>query len=98
MNENRILQVLLAPHVSEKAAMVAESGNQYVFKVSSDASKPEIKKAVESLFGVSVKAVRTVNIKGKTKRFGVRTGKRSDLRKAYVRLAEGQEIELATAE
>lgn len=97
MNQNRVLQVLLAPHVSEKAAFVADAG-QHVFKVATTATKLEIKKAVESLFEVEVTTVRVVNVKGKTKRFGTREGKRSDWRKAYVRLKDGQSIDLMTAE
>jgi len=97
MNQNRLLQILMSPHVSEKAALASESG-QHVFKVATTASKLEIKKAVESLFEVEVAAVRVVNVKGKTKRFGTREGKRSDWRKAYVRLKEGQSIDLMTAE
>lgn len=97
MNQDRLLQILLAPHVSEKAAYAAEAG-QNVFKVATTATKLEIKRAVESLFEVEVEAVRVVNVKGKSKRFGVRVGKRSDWRKAYVRLKEGQTIDLMTAE
>lgn len=98
MNENRLLQVIYSPHVSEKAAMAADSSNQYVFKVAGDATKLEIKRAVEQLFGVSVANVRVLNNKGKTKRFGARLGRRTDLRKAYVRLKEGEEIDFAGAE
>lgn len=98
MNENRLLQVIHSPHVSEKAALAADSSNQYVFKVASDATKAEIKKAVELLFGVAVDSVRVLNNKGKTKRFGMRFGRRSDLRKAYVRLKEGEEIDFVGGE
>lgn len=98
MNENRLLQVIYSPHVSEKAALAADSSNQYVFKVASDASKAEIKKAVEQLFGVGVDSVRVLNNKGKTKRFGTRFGRRSDLRKAYVRLKDGEEIDFVGGE
>ena len=98
MSQNRLLQVLLSPHVSEKSALAADAGNQYVFRVATRATKPEIRKAVESAFDVKVDAVRVVNIKGKSKRFGSRMGKRSDWRKAYVRLQSGQEIEFAGAE
>lgn len=98
MNQNRMLQVLLSPHVSEKSALAADAGNQYVFRVATSATKPEIRKAVESAFDVKVDVVRVVNIKGKAKRFGSRMGKRSDWRKAYVRLQAGQEIEFAGAE
>jgi large subunit ribosomal protein L23 len=98
MNQNRLLQTLLAPHVSEKAALASDMGNQYVFQVATTATKPEIRKAVESVFDVKVDAVRVMNVKGKAKRFGTRLGKRSDWRKAYVRLQAGQEIEFVGAE
>ncbi|MCW8853381.1 MAG: 50S ribosomal protein L23 [Gammaproteobacteria bacterium] len=97
MNQERIMQVLLAPHISEKTAVLADSDRQHVFKVLPSATKIEIKQAVESLFDVKVDQVRVVNVKGKTKRFGQRTGKRSDWRKAYVKLAEGQDIDFAGA-
>ncbi|MEN8213666.1 MAG: 50S ribosomal protein L23 [Pseudomonadota bacterium] len=93
MNKERLMKVLLGGVVSEKSANVAES-NQVVFRVSSDASKPEIRRAVEQMFDVDVTDVRVVNVKGKTKRFGAMQGKRSDWRKAYVRLKEGQDIDL----
>lgn len=93
MNRERLLKVLQGPHISEKATIVAGNGNQVVFRVSPDATKPEIKAAVESLFEVSVASVRTLNQKGKTKRTNRGMGKRNDVKKAYVRLAEGQEID-----
>ena len=93
INEERLLKVVLAPHVSEKSTMAAENGNTVVFKVLKDATKNEIKQAVEKLFEVEVNAVRTVNVKGKTKRHGMRIGKRSDWKKAYVQLKEGQDID-----
>jgi large subunit ribosomal protein L23 len=93
MKEERLLKVLVAPHVSEKSTMAAENSNTVVFKVLKDANKTEIKAAVEKLFEVEVNAVRTVNIKGKTKRHGMTFGKRSDLKKAYVTLKEGQDID-----
>ena len=98
MNEERMLKVLLAPHISEKSTMAAEGGNQIVFKVTTDASKPEIKKAVEKMFNVEVNTVRTVNSKGKNKRFGQRQGRRNDWKKAYVTLKAGQDIEFLGAE
>ncbi len=98
MNQERLLKVLLGPHISEKASVVAEERNQYVFKVAKDAVKLEIKKAVEQLFDVKVKSVRTVNVKGKTKRTMRGLGKRSDWKKAYVALEAGQEIDFADAE
>ena len=98
MNQERIFNVLLAPHVSEKTARAAENSNQYAFRVASDATKPEIRAAVERLFKVKVEDVRVLNVKGKRKanRFGV--AKRSDWKKAYVRLEPGQEIDLTVAE
>lgn len=95
MNQERLYQVLLSPHVSEKGTALAEESNQHIFKVASDATKPEIKQAVEELFKVKVEKVRIVNIKGKVKRFGGRMGKRSDLRKAYVTLVAGNDVDLA---
>ena len=97
MNQERILKVLLAPHVSEKTTMAADAASTHVFKVDTTATKAEIKQAVEELFEVKVAQVRVMNVKGKTKRFGQRNGKRSDWRKAYVKLAEGQDIALAGA-
>ncbi|MFT5543204.1 MAG: large subunit ribosomal protein L23 [Glaciecola sp.] len=93
MNEERLLKVILAPHVSEKATMSAEANNTVVFKVLKDANKAEVKAAVEKLFDVEVNSVRTVVCKGKTKRAGQSFGKRSDWKKAYVLLKEGQEID-----
>jgi large subunit ribosomal protein L23 len=98
MNQERVFKVLLGPHVSEKAAVVADLNNQYVFKVAADATKPEIKKAVEQLFEVTVTGVNTVNVKGKTKRTARGIGRRSGFRKAYVSIAEGQEIDFVGAE
>ena len=97
MNEERLLKVLLAPHVSEKATMATETSNTVVFKVLKDASKAEIKAAVEKLFEVEVNSVRTLVCKGKTKRHGQSFGKRSDWKKAYVMLKEGQEIDFVGA-
>ena len=98
MNQERTYKVLLGPHISEKATVIAEEHGQYVFKVATDATKLEIKKAVEQLFEVSVKAVRTAVVKGKTKRTRFGMGKRSDWKKAYVSLEQGQEIDFADAE
>ena len=95
MNQERVFQILLGPHMSEKAAMAAENGNQYVFRVALDATRNEIKSSVEQLFKVRVDDVRTLRVKGKSKRnrFGVTT--KSTWKKAYVRLEQGQEIDLA---
>ena len=98
MNQERIMKVLLGPHVTEKAAIIGESSNQYVFQVATDATKPEIKKAVETLFEVSVDAVRVTNVKGKTKRSGASMGRRKDWRKAYVRVKDGQTIDFMGGE
>jgi len=89
---SRLAQVLVAPIVSEKATMAAEKHNQVLFKVLRDATKPEIKAAVELMFKVTVDSVQTVQHKGKTKRFGKSTGRRDHVKKAYVCLAAGQEL------
>ena len=98
MSMERLTQVLIAPHVSEKSAGLADDSNQHVFKVLPNASKQEIKSAVEQLFQVKVASVRTVNVQGKTKRFGRSLGKRSDWKKAYVKLEAGHDIELTGME
>ena len=94
MNEERLMKVLVAPLISEKSSVAAEQSNQYVFKVTTDATKPEIKAAVELLFDVKVDAVNVANMKGKSKRFGQKMGRRSDWKKAYISLQAGQEIDL----
>ncbi|MCB9945439.1 MAG: 50S ribosomal protein L23 [Geminicoccaceae bacterium] len=91
----RYYDVIVAPVITEKSTRVSEF-NQVVFKVRHDASKPEIKAAVEGIFGVTVKAVNTLVQKGKTKRFRGRLGRRSDVKKAIVTLAEGQSIDVTT--
>src|SRR5690554_4456527 len=96
MNQERILSIILGPHLSEKTSNIAEQNNQVTFKVLGDATKPEIRKAVEQLFNVQVKAVQILNVKGKTKRTA--RGKirsRSDWKKAYVKLEQGQQIDFA---
>jgi large subunit ribosomal protein L23 len=98
MNQERIFKVLKAPHVSEKATLVADRNNQFVFKVAKDATKTEIKAAVEKLWDVKVKSVSTLVVKGKVKRFGRSEGKRSDWKKAYVSLQEGFDIDFLGAE
>lgn len=95
-DEGRLLNVLLAPIVSEKATLVGEKSNAVTFKVLQDATKPEIKAAVELLFKVEVKGVSVTNIKGKTKRFGRSVGRRDNVRKAYVTLKPGQELNLVS--
>ena len=98
MNRERLLKVLLAPIISEKASMATEKSNQVVFKVVADATKPEVKAAVEQLFEVEVQSVNICNIKGKSKRFGMRMGRRNGVKKAYVTLKPGQDIGLMTEE
>ena len=93
-DESRLMQVLVAPIVSEKATMVAEKNNSVTFRVLQSATKPEIKAAVELMFKVEVKGVAVVNTKGKSKRFGKSMGRRDNIRKAYVTLKPGQEINL----
>lgn len=98
MSNDRLYKVLLSPRMTEKTSRVGESSNQYVFKVTSDSNKTEIKKAVEKLFEVNVESVRIVNVKGKSKTFKLRPGKRSDWKKAYVRVQEGQVIDFLGGE
>jgi large subunit ribosomal protein L23 len=102
-NQERLMQVLLAPVVSEKSTFVGEKSNQYVFRVARDATKPEIKAAVELLFSakdrkIEVTGVRVANVKGKHKRFGRMMGRRSSWKKAYVSLAAGQDITFQATE
>ena len=96
MNNERLMKVLLSGILSEKSANAAES-NQVVFRVATDATKPEIRRAVELMFEVNVEDVHVLNVKGKSKRFGAMQGKRSDWRKAYVRLKEGDSIDFMPA-
>ena len=97
MNQERLMTVLLAPVVSEKATMVAEKRGQVAFRVLQDATKDEIRAAVELLFKVQVESVQVLNQKGKQKRFGRYNGRRRNVRKAYVNLKPGQEINFAEA-
>lgn len=98
MSQERLMKVLLSPLVSEKSARLADQNQQFAFKVLPDATKPEIRKAVELLFDVKVTNVQVAKMKGKVKRFGQMMGKRSDWKKAYVTLAEGQDIDFMGAE
>lgn len=98
MKEERLLQIILGPHVSEKTAGLGETANQVTFKVAKDATKPEIAAAVEKLFDVVVENVNVIKVKGKSKRFGRTMGKRSDWKKAYVQLAAGHDIDFIGAE
>ena len=94
MNDAKLYSIIRAPRVSEKTARLQEVSNQYVFEVANEATKADIKVAVEKLFAVKVEAVNVVNVKGKNKSFKFRTGRRGDWRKAYVRLADGQSIDV----
>jgi large subunit ribosomal protein L23 len=98
MNQERLMNVLLEPHVSEKSSNAGEKANQMVFKVATDATKTEIKQAVELLFEVKVDDVQVANVKGKTKRSQTGVGRRKDWKKAYIRLQEGQDINFVGAE
>lgn len=98
ISQERLMQVLLAPQVSEKATYIADKNEQVVFRVAKDATKPEVKAAVELLFKVEVEAVQIANVKGKVKRFGRMTGRRKDWKKAFVCLKPGQEINFAAGE
>lgn len=97
-NQERLLQVILAPVVSEKSTFVADKNEQVIFRVAKDASKPEIKAAVELLFKVQVESVQVSNVKGKKKRFGSHLGRRRHWKKAYICLKPGQEINFAAGE
>lgn len=93
MNDQRLYQILLAPHISEKTAVAAEMEGRHTFRVAASATKLEIRKAVEKIFEVNVLGVQVINVSGKTKRFGSSEGKRSDWKKAIIRLEEGQDID-----
>lgn len=97
MQENQLAKILLSPVVSEKSNLAAEKNNRVVFKVLRQATKPQIKAAVEKMFNVEVESVNALNVMGKTKRFGKNLGKRSDWKKAYVKLKPGFDIELSAA-
>jgi large subunit ribosomal protein L23 len=95
---DRLMNVVLAPVVSEKSTFVADKNRQYVFRVADDATKPQIKAAVELMFKTKVNCVTVLNVKGKERRFGRIIGRKRSWKKAYVRLAEGQEINFAATE
>jgi len=97
-NMDQLMTVVLAPVVSEKGTMVADKNRQYVFRVADAATKPEIKAAVELMFKTKVESVTVLNVHGKERRFGKTIGRRRSWKKAYVRLAEGQEINFAAQE
>lgn len=96
--QDRLLQVIVAPQITEKATYIADKYQQIAFKVRTDATKPEIKAAVELVFKVEVQSVSVINVAGKVKRAGRRMGKRNDWKKAYVSLKPGQEINFAAGE
>ena len=98
MSDEYMYKVLLGPHSSEKATIVSDGNSRYVFRVTGDATKPQIKKAIKALFEVKVASVRTLNYTGKTKRTVHGIGKLSDVKKAYVCLADGQKIDFMVAE
>ena len=96
MNQERILTIILGPHISEKTTIISEENNQVTFRVAVDATKPEIKTAIESLFNVEVKEVQVLNVKGKTKRTARgKIRRRVSWKKAYIRLEQGHEIDFA---
>ena len=98
MNQERLMTVLLSPHVSEKSTTAADRYRQFVFKVRPDATKPEIKRAVELMFKVEVEKVQTLNVRGKRKTFGRLRGQRPGWRKAYVTLKPGHDIDFLGGE
>lgn len=97
MNQERLMQVLLTPRVTEKSTLLADKHRQFVFKVVKNATKPEVKQAVEKMFAVEVEAVRVINMKGKRKTFRQKRGRRADWKKAYVKLKAGFDIDFAGA-
>jgi large subunit ribosomal protein L23 len=98
MNAERLYTVLVEPHISEKVSIMGEKANQYAFKVAGDATKAEIKEAVETLFNVNVERISTLNVKGKLKRTVHGANRRKSWKKAYVRIAAGQDIDFMVAE
>ena len=98
MNQERLMTVLVGPHISEKSSVVAEKNNQICFKVRTDSTKKEIAQAVEMMFEVKVENVTVSNVRGKAKRFGQVMGRRANWKKAYVKLAEGEDIDFLGAE
>ena len=95
MNKERMYNVLLGAHISEKATIIADEQNQFTFKVAKDATRPEIKEAVETIYGVEVRNVTVLNVKGKVKRNMRGFSKKPSWKKAYVRLVEGHDIDFA---
>ena len=98
MNQERMYNVLLGAHISEKATVIADEANQFAFKVARDATRPEIKEAVEKIYGVSVKEVTVLNVKGKVKRNMRGVSRKPNWKKAYVRLDDGHDIDFSSAD
>lgn len=96
MNQERLYKILLGAHISEKATVIADAANQFAFKVAKDATRPQIKEAVEKIYGVNVKHVTVVNVKGKVKKSFRGESRKPGWKKAYVRLEEGQDIDFTT--
>jgi len=97
MNQERMYNILLGAHISEKATIIADEANQFAFKVAKDATRPEIKEAVEKIYGVSVREVTVLNVKGKVKRNMRGVSRKPSWKKAYVRLDDGHDIDFASA-
>ena len=98
IRHDQIRTILIEPHVSEKTTLLNQENGQIAFKVRSDSNKKQIKKAVEKMFNVKVSSVKTVSVKGKKKRMGMRSGKTNDWKKAYIKLAEGQKLDFMNTE
>ena len=98
IRHDQIRTILIEPHVSEKTTLLNQENGQIVFKVRSDSNKKQIKRAVEEMFNVKVSSVKTVSVKGKKKRMGMRSGKTNDWKKAYIKLAEGQKLDFMNTE
>ena len=96
MNQERLYQILLGAHISEKATIIADRSNQFTFKVAKDATKPEVKEAVEKLYGVVVEKVNLLNVKGKVKRNFRGFSRHANWKKAYVRLQQGHDIDFSS--
>ena len=98
IRHDQIRTILIEPHVSEKTTLLNQENGQIAFKVRSDSNKKQIKRAVEEMFNVKVSSVKTVSVKGKKKRMGTRSGKTNDWEKAYIKLAEGQNLDFMNTE
>jgi len=98
IRHDQLRTVLIAPHVSEKSTLLSQNSGQIAFKVRADSNKKQIKKAVEEMFKVKVSSVKTISVKGKKKRMGMRQGKTKDWKKAYIKLEEGQNLDFMNTE